>query len=69
MKALKIVNKQVLNTISRAEEIRVIQKAQKNTNESDSGMEGLVEAVRKQNYFCPKIDARRWDIFKLEKSK
>ncbi len=69
MKALKLVNKQVLNTLSKAEEIRVVQKAQKITNESDSGMEGLVEAVRKQNYFCPKITVRRWDIYKLEKSK
>ncbi len=69
MKALKIVNKQVLNTISKAEEIRVVQKAQEITNACASGMEGLVEAVRKQNYFCPKISPRRWDIFKLEKSK
>lgn len=67
MKALKVVNKQVLNTISRTEERRVIQKAQKKTNASNSGMEGLVEAVRKQNYFCPKINDRRWDIYKLEK--
>ncbi len=67
MKALKVVDKQVLNTLSKTEERRVVQKAQKNSNASGSGMEGLVEAVSKQNYFCPKIHARRWDIYKLEK--
>lgn len=64
MKAVKIVNKQVLNTVSKTEERRAVNKAQKNTRES--GMEGLVKAVKKQNYFCPKLDSNSWAMYKLE---
>jgi hypothetical protein len=64
MKALKLVNKQVLNTVSRTEERRIVNKAQKSNNRN--GMEGLVEAVRRQNYFCPKIRPNTWAIYKLE---
>ncbi len=64
MKALKIVNKLILNTLSRKEERKVVDKAHKSNNRND--MEGLVEAVRRQNYFCPKICSNTWGIYKLE---
>ena len=69
MKAVKIVNKQVLNTVSRTEERIAVAQAQKDSKGRNNGMEGLVEAVKKQNYFCPKIDSCSWGIFKLEKTK
>jgi hypothetical protein len=64
MKEVKLVNKQILNTVSKTEERRALNIAQ--ISNRRKGMEGLVEAVKEQNYFCPKISPNRWAIYKLQ---